>query len=352
MTWEGLLRHLRASSADRLLLSFAEIERLIGGPLPSSARKHAAFWSNTSTYAKAWRPAGFTVSRAGCLPEEVVFVRTGAGAEHQPTAGTSSPDRARPTSSPGAAPHLPSVPAAAASAAGAVGALRDSPPARKEPVRAVLVGCVKTKLHHPAPAEDLYISPLFRRRRAYAEAAGVPWFILSAKFGLIAPHDVVAPYDMAMAAQSTDYRRVWGQWVAQQLIVVVGPLHTKLFEVHAGAAYVEPLEAALHAHGARLVAPLQGLTQGEHLAWYAAQEAQPERPNGEVDALVSALADPAAARPAVDFPWGDAAAFDEAGLYSWWVDAAGAAMLAAGLDHPVEPGLIYAGQAGATAWPA
>jgi hypothetical protein len=34
-----------------------------------------------------------------------------------------------------------------------------------------------------------------------------------------------------------------------------------------------------------------------------------------------------------------------AGLYSWWVDAAGAADLSAGLGVPVEPGLIYVGKA-------
>lgn len=36
------------------------------------------------------------------------------------------------------------------------------------------------------------------------------------------------------------------------------------------------------------------------------------------------------------------------GLYSWWVDAAGAETLSAGLDELIEPGLIYAGLAGAT----
>ena len=39
------------------------------------------------------------------------------------------------------------------------------------------------------------------------------------------------------------------------------------------------------------------------------------------------------------------------GLYSWWVDDQGAADLSGGLGHPVQGGLIYAGQAGATRWP-
>lgn len=39
------------------------------------------------------------------------------------------------------------------------------------------------------------------------------------------------------------------------------------------------------------------------------------------------------------------------GLYSWWVDEDGAKDLARGLGIPVEVGMIYAGQAGATRWP-
>lgn len=39
------------------------------------------------------------------------------------------------------------------------------------------------------------------------------------------------------------------------------------------------------------------------------------------------------------------------GLYSWWVDQDGAAELALGLGFDVQPGLIYAGSAGATRWP-
>ena len=36
------------------------------------------------------------------------------------------------------------------------------------------------------------------------------------------------------------------------------------------------------------------------------------------------------------------------GLYSWWVDEQGARLLSAGLGHAVDPGLLYAGLAGAT----
>lgn len=41
--------------------------------------------------------------------------------------------------------------------------------------RVGLVGCVKQKLHHPATAADLYVSPLFRGRRRYVERTSSSW---------------------------------------------------------------------------------------------------------------------------------------------------------------------------------
>ncbi len=54
--------------------------------------------------------------------------------------------------------------------------------------------------------------------------------------------------------------------------------------------------------------------------------------------------------PASEWPAG-AEGLDRPGLFALWVDAAGAADLARGLDLPFEAGRIYVGQAGATKWP-
>jgi Family of unknown function (DUF6884) len=54
----------------------------------------------------------------------------------------------------------------------------------------VLVGCVKTKADRPQAARDLYRSPLFERRRRYAEQYAARWYILSAEHGLVAPETV------------------------------------------------------------------------------------------------------------------------------------------------------------------
>ena len=42
-------------------------------------------------------------------------------------------------------------------------------------IRVALVSCVKSKQDSPAPAGDLYTSPLFRSFRRYAEANADVW---------------------------------------------------------------------------------------------------------------------------------------------------------------------------------
>jgi hypothetical protein len=46
-----------------------------------------------------------------------------------------------------------------------------------------LVSCVSKKSPTPAPAREFYASPWFLAVRRYVEAAGDPWFVLSAKYG-------------------------------------------------------------------------------------------------------------------------------------------------------------------------
>jgi hypothetical protein len=67
------------------------------------------------------------------------------------------------------------------------------------------------------------------------------------------------------------------------------------------------------------------------------------------DALVALDGSPDVVR-AIEWP-ADVRRINEPGLYSWWVDAAGATMLSEGLGFSVHRGRIYAGLTGATKWP-
>lgn len=59
-----LFNNLRARKDTTISLQLIEIETIIGSPLPASASKHRAWWSNDNTHpqAKAWLMAGWRVS--------------------------------------------------------------------------------------------------------------------------------------------------------------------------------------------------------------------------------------------------------------------------------------------------
>jgi len=99
--------------------------------------------------------------------------------------------------------------------------------------RVLLLGCVKLKHERPLPARDLYRSPLWVRRRAYAEARGYPWLILSAKHGLVDPARRIAPYDLALSDLRAAARRRWGERVVGALVERFGSIVDVVFEVHA-----------------------------------------------------------------------------------------------------------------------
>lgn len=143
--------------------------------------------------------------------------------------------------------------------------------------RVILVGCVKLKHERSAPAKDLYRSPLWHRRRRYAEASGRPWLILSAKHGLVDPERRIAPYDLALGQLSAPERRAWGERVVRQLEDRLGSISGTTFEVHAGALYRQGVEPGIVERGGKVTAPLAHLGQGKQLAWYTAGAAGSSR---------------------------------------------------------------------------
>jgi hypothetical protein len=235
-------------------------------------------------------------------------------------------------------------------------------PGRRFDADVILIGCVRTKKAVASAASELFASPLFEGRRWYAVSSGRPWYILSAKFGLLAAGDVIGPYDVYLAAQSPGYRKAWGEFVTAQLERHEHALSGRRIEVHAGAAYVDPLRGPLAVRGAVLAVPLAHLRQGEQLAWYGRHPAgnspgprSPVPPGGAVEASASDLAqllsDPSRALSPRELLGGEHHDLLVPGLYSWRVDDQGATDLSRGLGLPVSGGLIYAGQAGATRWP-
>jgi hypothetical protein len=220
----------------------------------------------------------------------------------------------------------------------------------------VLVGCVKRKLLHAAPAQDLYDSPLIRTERAYAEASGAPWFILSAQHRLVSPTELLHPYELRLSKTSQAYRRAWGERVVEQLATRYGDVVGRVIEIHAGAAaYAEAIRDRLRSAGAIVEEPLRGLTMGQRLGGYTGLTRQwlerPRLTGGRMFPISSASSTGSARRIAPSHPRPPSrqeVTVSVVGLYSWWVDGLGATDLRRGVAQQLSPGLIYAGLAGAT----
>ena len=128
-----------------------------------------------------------------------------------------------------------------------------------------LVSCVKKKLSTPATAKDLYQSPLFIKSRAYVEKTGRPWFILSAKHGLVHPETVIRPYCQTLNTMPINARRAWARQVLSQFEPHLDGVCTVVFL--AGKKYREHLKPDLQARGIDVIVPMKGLPIGQQLSW-------------------------------------------------------------------------------------
>lgn len=105
--YDPLRSHLEKVGARAVVpMTFAEIERLLGFPLPRSSRVRRAFWSNdpsVSVMTHAWLTAGFEAAEVDLASEKLVFRRASrpptpvaqesANIEEIPRAGIAAGDR-------------------------------------------------------------------------------------------------------------------------------------------------------------------------------------------------------------------------------------------------------------------
>lgn len=128
-----------------------------------------------------------------------------------------------------------------------------------------LVSCVSEKHNRPMPARELYLSPWFQKARAFVERQVGEWFILSAKYGLVAPDQVIAPYNETLNEKTVAVRREWSRKVVQDLRARCTPGTSVVFL--AGEKYRELLVPALRERGCNVEVPMEGLGIGEQLHW-------------------------------------------------------------------------------------
>lgn len=274
--YDPLRSHLADLSIDASTMSFAEIERVLGFPLPASARRYPAWWSNESegshSHARAWMEAGFRTERLDLNAATVTFRRAAARVRSD-VSETGTPDvtavvEGEPPSG-GDATDSPKPRRAR-------GWLRRTQrPAAKGARRVGLVGCVKAKTSRAAPAGELYTSTLFEGRRSHVESTCDEWWILSAKHGLVHPDEVLAPYDLAMKDLGRPERRAWAADVLRALDERLELSAGDVVEIHAGAEYRDfGLERGLRERGMRVENPTEAMPIGVQLSYYQSSSRQ------------------------------------------------------------------------------
>ena len=131
-----------------------------------------------------------------------------------------------------------------------------------------LVSCASKKLPKPAKAKDIFMpSDLFKKSRAYVESTGKPWFILSAKYGLLNIKKCICPYNKTLNDMLKEKRCKWAQKVLKNFIPHLEKKRIKSVVILAGSRYREFLEPELRDRGFHVYVPMGGLRIGEQLAW-------------------------------------------------------------------------------------
>ena len=81
----------------------------------------------------------------------------------------------------------------------------------------LLISCGKHKKTVPCKAKEMYVSERFIRLKQIAEKSGNNWYILSAKYGLLSPEQIIEPYDLRLSKCSAQYLKQWAGQVMKEI---------------------------------------------------------------------------------------------------------------------------------------
>jgi hypothetical protein len=131
-----------------------------------------------------------------------------------------------------------------------------------------LISCAARKNEGTHKASELYASDLFRKAFTYCTKHYDTVFILSAKYGLLAPDDMIRSYNITLKTFTKEQRHLWALGVASALRKRIKATDTIYF--HCGKAYCTPLDRMIpNVH----IKPLEGISIGKQLQWYKEQNA-------------------------------------------------------------------------------
>ncbi|MBE6908982.1 MAG: hypothetical protein E7474_05190 [Ruminococcaceae bacterium] len=286
--------YLLQSGRQELVLSFPEIEKILGFSLPPSARKYAAWWANnlTNSQAKGWMGTGYQVKRTDILQETATFRKKQQMNSGETTmldwnhngkldpvdvgisiaARSAVPDEADDECE-DEAPVFPADAEKKRNLFSRFAKLFRKPSPSVQPVKApaksgapmkvALISCTKEKMPCRCMARELYSpSTLFSLSYQYARQHADKIYILSAKYGLLAEDAIVEPYDLTLKTMSREERIQWTYRVYDQLKANCS-VNEDTFMILAGRSYYEFLLPMLP----NATLPLGSLPMGKRIAY-------------------------------------------------------------------------------------
>ena len=132
----------------------------------------------------------------------------------------------------------------------------------------VLVACGQKKIWSKqpqigaVPAKDAYIGPVFSAERRVAEAWGLPWMILSAKYGFLDPTEQIRDYNVTFLKPRTN---PISAAALRTQVRGLGLDELQEVRVLGGSRYAQAARVAFAGTKVRVTSPVAGLRLGEML---------------------------------------------------------------------------------------
>lgn len=128
-----------------------------------------------------------------------------------------------------------------------------------------LIGCTSRKQDYKCPAIEMYTkSNYFNLKLDYCKKINVDKiYILSAKYGLLEPEEIIEPYNVHLKETSKDYRLTWSENVLKDLKDKTD-LESDEFIILAGNDYMKYLLEHIPNH----YNPVKGLGIGQQMKFF------------------------------------------------------------------------------------
>ena len=133
-------------------------------------------------------------------------------------------------------------------------------------IKIALISCTKLKQSYPCEAQEMYLlSQLFKKASYYIKQQNYDkWFILSAKYGLLNPNDIIEPYDLTLSNMKSEDIKKWSEKIFNQLVIY----NIDEIDFYTGEKYRKYLISLLKEKNIICNIPLKGLGIGQQLKFY------------------------------------------------------------------------------------